>query len=401
MWRSEFPIFNRRIRNNPLVYLDSGASTQKPLAVIEAMDEIYRQQYSNIHRGVHFLSQQLSARYEAVRETVADFIQAKSPDEIVFTKGTTEALNLLAHSLSEQVLKAGDVVLISALEHHANIVPWQIACKKYGATLRIIPMNDAGELILDHLEALFDGVKILSLTWVSNALGTINPIKEIIAQAKRHNIYTIIDAAQAVAHLTCDVQDLDCDFLVFSGHKIYAPTGVGVLYGKFQHLEALPVYQSGGDMILSVSFEETIYAPPPLKFEAGTPPIVEVIGLGVALNWVKNIGVEALAEHEHQLRITAEEALLNLGGVKIIGTAENKAGVISFILDGVHPHDAGTIFDDFGVAVRVGHHCAEPVMKRFNLPATIRATFGAYNQMDDVQRLIEAVQATQKIFKGF
>ncbi|MDO4435914.1 MAG: SufS family cysteine desulfurase [Cardiobacteriaceae bacterium] len=397
-WRSQFPIMSQSIRGKALCYLDSGASTQKPECVIEAMNEVYRYQYSNVHRGVHALSQNLSLRYEKVRETVAGFVNAKREEEIVFTKGTTEALNLLAHSLSEMVLAKNDVVLISALEHHANIVPWQIATKRFGASLRVIPVNDDGELVWDNLEQLFEGVKILSITWVSNALGTVNPIKALIDYAKARGVYTIIDAAQAVAHIETDVQALDCDFLVFSGHKIYAPTGVGVLYGRHELLEKMPVYQSGGDMILSVSFEETIYAPAPLKFEAGTPPIVEVIGLGVALDWVKEQGIKALGEHEESLRLQAESALQSIDGVRIIGTAREKAAVISFVLDGIHPHDAGSIFDDFGVAVRVGHHCAEPVMKRFGVPATIRATFAAYNHQGDVAQLIEAIHRTQALF---
>lgn len=398
LWRSQFPIMNQTIRGKALCYLDSGASTQKPECVIDLMNAIYRHEYSNVHRGVHTLSQQLSARYEGVRETVARFVNAKRFEEIVFTKGTTEALNLLAHSLSELVLKQDDVVLISALEHHANIVPWQIATKRFGAKLRVIPVDDKGELMLDNLAQLFEGVKILSMTWVSNALGTVNDIQTLIQHAKALGVYTIIDAAQAVAHLETDVQALGCDFLVFSGHKIYAPTGVGVLYGRYELLEKLPVYQSGGDMILSVSFEETIYAPPPFKFEAGTPPIVEVLGLGAALDWVSVQGIKALAAHEEQLRIQAESALAAMAGVRIIGQAAHKAAVISFVLDGIHPHDAGTIFDDCGVAVRVGHHCAEPVMKRFGVPATIRATFAAYNNDDDVARLIDAVRQTQAIF---
>lgn len=397
-WRRDFPIFGRTIRGAPLSYLDSAASTQKPAAVIEAMDAVYRHEYSNVHRGVHFLSQQLSARYEAVRTTVAAFINAPSADEIIFTKGTTEALNLLAASLGEWALRPGDVVLIGALEHHANIVPWQIACRRAGATLRVIPVDDTGTLILDDLDALFTGVKILSLGWVSNALGTLNDVARLVAAARRVGAHSIIDAAQAVAHLPTDVQALGCDFLAFSGHKLYGPTAVGVLWGRKELLEQMPVYQSGGDMILSVSFAETTFAPVPLKFEAGTPPIVEVIGLGVAIDWLRQQGLDNLHRHEEALRLEAEAELAARPGVRIIGTSPAKAAVISFVLDGIHPHDAGTVFDSLGVAVRVGHHCAEPVMQRFGVPATIRASFAAYNDRDDVHSLLQAVAETQKIF---
>ena len=397
-WRRDFPIFGRTIRGAPLSYLDSAASTQKPVAVIEAMDAVYRHEYSNVHRGVHFLSQQLSARYEAVRTTVAAFINAPSADEIIFTKGTTEALNLLAASLGEWALRPGDVVLIGALEHHANIVPWQIACRRAGATLRVIPVDDTGTLILDDLDALFAGVKILSLGWVSNALGTLNDVARLVAAARRVGAHSIIDAAQAVAHLPTDVQALGCDFLAFSGHKLYGPTAVGVLWGRKELLEQMPVYQSGGDMILSVSFAETTFAPVPLKFEAGTPPIVEVIGLGVAIDWLRQQGLDNLHRHEEALRLEAEAELAARPGVRIIGTSPAKAAVISFVLDGIHPHDAGTVFDSLGVAVRVGHHCAEPVMQRFGVPATIRASFAAYNDRDDVHSLLQAVAETQKIF---
>lgn len=397
-WRRDFPIFGRTIRGAPLSYLDSAASTQKPAAVIEAMDAVYRHEYSNVHRGVHFLSQQLSARYEAVRTTVAAFINAPSADEIIFTKGTTEALNLLAASLGEWALRPGDVVLIGALEHHANIVPWQIACRRAGATLRVIPVDDTGTLILDDLDGLFTGVKILSLGWVSNALGTLNDVAQLVAAARRVGAHSIIDAAQAVAHLPTDIQALGCDFLAFSGHKLYGPTAVGVLWGRRELLEQMPVYQSGGDMILSVSFAETTFAPVPLKFEAGTPPIVEVIGLGVAIDWLRQQGLDNLHRHEEALRLEAEAELAARPGVRIIGTSPAKAAVISFVLDGIHPHDAGTVFDSLGVAVRVGHHCAEPVMQRFGVPATIRASFAAYNDRDDVHSLLQAVAETQKIF---
>ena len=397
--RHEFPILAQTIHGQPLTYLDNAASTQKPLAVIEAMDHCYRHEYSNIHRGVHTLSQHLSARYDAVREKVARFLNAARPEEIVFTKSTTEGLNLLASSLGELVLKPGDKILLTALEHHANIVPWQRACQRFGAELVVLPINDAGELDSSDFARYLDGVKIFSAALVSNALGTINDLAPLIAEAKARGIHTIVDAAQAVAHLPCDVQTLGCDFLVFSAHKIYGPTGIGVLYGRYDLLDAMPPYQTGGDMILSVSFERTLYAAPPAKFEAGTPPIVEAIGLGAALDWIGDKGVARLGAYEETLRAAAEQALSELPGLRLIGTAPHKAAVISFTLDGIHPHDAGTVLDQHGVAVRVGQHCAEPVMRRFGIPATIRASFAAYNNHDDIGRLVAAVQATQQLFQ--
>lgn len=396
--KNEFPIFSRTIHGKPLTYLDNAASTQKPRAVIEAMDDCYRHHYSNIHRGVHHLSQQLSARYDAVRAQVARFVNASRAEEIIFTKGTTEALNLLASSLGELVLKPGDRVLLTALEHHANIVPWQRACQRFGADLVVVPIDDDGALDTSHFDELLDGVKIFSAALVSNALGSINDLAPLIARAKARGIITVVDAAQAAAHMPLDVQALGCDFLAFSAHKHYGPTGVGVLYGRYDLLDAMPPYQSGGDMILSVSFERTLYAAPPAKFEAGTPPIVEVIGLGAALDWLASKGVAKLGAYEETLRAAAEAALRELPGLRIIGTAPHKAAVISFTLDGIHPHDAGTVLDQHGVAVRVGQHCAEPVMRRFGVPATIRASFAAYNDHDDIDRLVAAVRATQELF---
>ena len=396
--KHEFPIFSRTIHGKPLTYLDNAASTQKPLAVIETMDDCYRHHYSNIHRGVHYLSQQLSARYDAVRAQIARFINAARAEEIIYTKGTTEALNLLASSLGELVLKPGDRVLLTALEHHANIVPWQRACQRFGAELAVIPIDDNGALDTTNLDDLLDGVKIFSAALVSNALGTINDLAPLIARAKARGIITVVDAAQAVAHMPVDVQALGCDFLAYSAHKLYGPTGIGILYGRYDLLDAMPPYQSGGDMILSVSFERTLYAAPPAKFEAGTPPIVEAIGLGAALDWINDKGVARLGAYEEILRAAAEQALSELPGLRLIGTAPHKAAVISFTLDGIHPHDAGTVLDQHGVAVRVGQHCAEPVMRRFGVPATIRASFAAYNDYDDIARLVAAVRATQEIF---
>ena len=396
--KNEFPIFDQPVNGKPLTYLDNAASTQKPRAVIDAMNDCYRHHYSNIHRGVHYLSQQLSARYDAVRAQVARFVNTSRAEEIIFTKGTTEALNLLASSLGELVLKPGDRVLLTALEHHANIVPWQRACQRFGADLVVVPIDDDGALDTDHFDELLDGVKIFSAALVSNALGSINDLAPLIARAKARGIITVVDAAQAVAHMPVDVQALGCDFLAFSAHKHYGPTGVGVLYGRYDLLDAMPPYQSGGDMILSVSFERPLYAAPPAKFEAGTPPIVEVIGLGAALDWLAAKGVANLGAHEETLRAAAEQALSELPGLRIIGTAPHKAAVISFTLDGIHPHDAGTVLDQHGVAVRVGQHCAEPVMRRFGVPATIRASFAAYNDHDDIARLVAAVRATQELF---
>lgn len=396
--KHEFPIFSRTIHGKPLTYLDNAASTQKPLAVIEAMDDCYRHHYSNIHRGVHYLSQQLSARYDAVRAQVARFVNAARAEEIIYTKSTTEALNLLASSLGELVLKPGDRVLLTALEHHANIVPWQRACQRFGAELAVIPIDDNGALDTTNLDDLLDGVKIFSAALVSNALGTINDLAPLIARAKARGIITVVDAAQAVAHMPVDVQALGCDFLAYSAHKLYGPTGIGILYGRYDLLDAMPPYQSGGDMILSVSFERTLYAAPPAKFEAGTPPIVEAIGLGAALDWINDKGVARLGAYEETLRAAAEAALRELPGLRLIGTAPHKAAVISFTLDGIHPHDAGTVLDQHGVAVRVGQHCAEPVMRRFGVPATIRASFAAYNDHDDIARLVAAVRATQELF---
>ena len=396
--KHEFPIFSRTIHGKPLTYLDNAASTQKPLAVIEAMDDCYRHHYSNIHRGVHHLSQQLSARYDAVRAQVARFVNAARAEEIIYTKGTTEALNLLASSLGELVLKPGDKILLTALEHHANIVPWQRACQRFGAELAVIPIDDNGALDTTNLDDLLDGVKIFSAALVSNALGTINDLAPLIARAKARGIITVVDAAQAVAHMPVDVQALGCDFLAYSAHKLYGPTGIGILYGRYDLLDAMPPYQSGGDMILSVSFERTLYAAPPAKFEAGTPPIVEAIGLGAALDWINDKGVARLGAYEETLRAASEQALSELPGLRLIGTAPHKAAVISFTLDGIHPHDAGTVLDQHGVAVRVGQHCAEPVMRRFGVPATIRASFAAYNDHDDIARLVAAVRATQELF---
>lgn len=396
--KGDFPILQRLVHGRRLAYLDSAASMQKPRAVVEAMVRCMQEDYSNIHRGVHYLSQQLTLAYEEVRAQVARFVNAERAEEIVFTKSTTEAINLLASSLAQWRIQAGDKILITAMEHHANIVPWQMVCERYQAQLCVLPMNARGELIIEDLEALLDGVKIFALAHVSNALGTINEVQTLVTRAREKGVLTVVDGAQAVAHMAVDVQALDCDFYVFSGHKIYGPTGVGVLYGRYALLQDMPVYQGGGDMILSVSFEHTEYAPPPAKFEAGTPPIVEVIGLGAALDWVQALGLDTIARHEQTLAESARMQLQALDGVRLIGEAKARAAVVSFTLEGIHPHDVGTILDDCGVAVRVGHHCAEPVMRFFQVPATVRASFAAYNDEKDVAQLVQAVKEAQALF---
>lgn len=396
--KGDFPILQRLVHGRRLAYLDSAASMQKPRAVVEAMVRCMQEDYSNIHRGVHYLSQQLTLAYEGVRAQVARFVNAERAEEIVFTKSTTEAINLLASSLAQWRIQAGDKILITAMEHHANIVPWQMVCERYQAQLCVLPMNARGELVVEDLEALLDGVKIFALAHVSNALGTINEVQTLVARAREKGVLTVVDGAQAVAHMAVDVQALDCDFYVFSGHKIYGPTGVGVLYGRYALLQDMPVYQGGGDMILSVSFEHTEYAPPPAKFEAGTPPIVEVIGLGAALDWVRALGLDTIARHEQTLAESARMQLQALDGVRLIGEAKARAAVVSFTLEGIHPHDVGTILDDCGVAVRVGHHCAEPVMRFFQVPATVRASFAAYNDEEDVAQLVQAVKEAQALF---
>lgn len=397
-WKADFPIFAQTIHGHPLHYLDNAASVHKPEVVIEAMVHALRHDYSNIHRGVHALSQRISAQYEEVREDVASYINAPDPRSIVFTKGATEGLNLLAASLGEWWIKKGDVVLISALEHHANVVPWQRLCERYQAQLRVIPMDENGVLQTHNFDELLENVKIFSITQVSNALGVVPDIKPLIAKASAKGALTIVDGAQGIAHLPCDVADLGCDFYVFSGHKMYAPTGIGVLYGRYELLQAMPPYQTGGDMIKTVSFERSVYADAPAKFEAGTPPIVEVIGLGAALQWLKDNDLSAIATHEESLRAYCEQSLNALEGVRIYGRAPHKSAIVSFTLAGVHPHDVGSIVDRYGVAVRVGHHCAEPVMRFFGIPATVRASFAAYNDREDVDALIQAIKKTQELF---
>lgn len=397
--RQEFPILDQNVNGHQLVYLDNAASSQKPIQVIDAVADYYRKDNANVHRGVHRLSQRATDAYEGARDKVRGFINAKSDKEIIFVRGATEAINLVAQSFVRPQLQAGDEILISHLEHHANIVPWQILCEQTGAKLKVIPMTEIGELDLSTFDDLLTTrTKILAVGHVSNALGTINPVKEMIVKAHAKNIPVLLDGAQAVPHMVVDVQDLDCDFYVFSGHKMFAPTGIGALYGKQDLLEEMPPWQGGGDMILSVSFEHTQYNELPYKFEAGTPNIAGAIGFGAAIDYMQNLGVSNLAEHEHNLLIAATEKLNAIDGVRIIGTAEHKASVLSFMIDGVHPHDVGTIFDQQGVAIRTGHHCAQPVMKFYGIAATARASFAFYNTIEEVDYLVSGIKKVQELF---
>ena len=396
--RQDFPILERRVRGQPLVYLDNAATTQKPHAVIEAIARYYRECNSNIHRGVHTLSQEATERFEEARVKVQRFIHAAHSHEIIFVRGTTEAINLVAQSYGRPQLKPKDEILITAMEHHSNIVPWQLLCEQTGAVLKAVPINDAGELLLDeYLRLLGSRTRMLALTHVSNALGTINPIREIIGHAHAHGVPVLIDGAQAVAHMPVDVQALDCDFYAFSSHKLFGPTGIGVLYGKTALLEAMPPYQGGGDMIKSVTLTKTHFNDLPYKFEAGTPHIAGAIGLGAALDYVQEIGFEPIGRHEHELLRYASERVASLPGARIIGTAREKASVLSFVLDGVHPHDLGTVLDCQGIAIRTGHHCAMPVMERFHVPATARASFAFYNTPGEADRLCEALRDAQRM----
>ncbi len=397
--RKDFPILDQQINGQPLVYLDNAASSQKPIQVIDAVANYYKQDNANVHRGVHRLSQRATDAYEGARDKVRGFVNAKSDNEIIFVRGATEAINLVAQSFVRPQLQAGDEILISHLEHHANIVPWQILCEQTGASLKVIPMTERGELDLSAFDQLLTTrTKILAVGHVSNALGTINPIKDMIIKAHAKNIPVLIDGAQAVPHMVVDVQDLDCDFYVFSGHKMFAPTGIGALYGKQELLEEMPPWQGGGDMILSVSFAHTQYNELPYKFEAGTPNIAGTIGLGAAIDYMQNLGIENLAQHEHDLLVAATAKLSAMDGVRIIGTAEHKASVLSFMIEGVHPHDVGTIFDQQGVAIRTGHHCAQPVMQFFGIPATARASFAFYNTIEEVDSLVLGIKKVQELF---
>lgn len=397
--RQDFPILNQDVNGHPLVYLDNAASSQKPVQVIEAVDAYYRLDNANVHRGVHRLSQRATDAYEGARDKVRGFINAKSDKEIIFVRGATEAINLVAQSFVRPQVKPGDEILISHIEHHANIVPWQMVCEQTGATLKVIPMLESGELDLSGLDNLLnERTRILAIGQVSNALGTINPLKQIIAKAKAKSIPVLVDGAQAVPHMAVDVQDLDCDFYVFSGHKMFAPTGIGALYGKQDLLEAMPPWQGGGDMILSVSFDHTQYNTLPYKFEAGTPHIAGAVGLGAAIDYMQTLGIDKLAAHEHHLLEIATDRLEAMEGIRIIGTAKHKASVLSFMIEDVHPHDVGTIFDQQGVAIRAGHHCAQPVMQFYGIAATARASFAFYNTEQEIDALVNAIKTTQELF---
>jgi len=397
--REDFPILRQMVHGKPLVYLDNAATTQKPQRVIDAINRYYSAQNSNIHRGVYYLSEIATEAYETSRKAVSQFINTKSPNEIVFVRGATEAINLVASSFGKANVQPGDEIIISHMEHHSNIVPWQILCEERGATLRIIPINDRGELILEEYKKLLsEKTKLVSVVYVSNSLGTINPVKKIIELAHQCNIPVLLDAAQAVQHLQVDVQELDCDFLVFSGHKIYGPTGIGILYAKEEILQEMPPYQGGGDMINSVTFENTTFKKAPHKFEAGTPNIAGAIGLSAALDYLQNVGLENIIPHETDLVNYASQALSSIRELKLIGTAKNKASVVSFVIDEIHPHDIGTILDREGIAIRTGHHCTQPVMQRFGVPATSRASFALYNTRDEIDALVSGIHKVIKVF---
>ncbi len=390
--RHHFPLLRQRVNGKALVYFDNAATSQKPQVVIDAIMRYYQEENSNVHRGVHTLSEKATEAYEGVRAKVQEFIHAASPREIIFVRGTTEAINLVAASYGRKAVGKGDEVLISAMEHHSNIVPWQILCQERGAQLRVIPMNDAGELMLPDYERLLGArTRIVALTHVSNSLGTINPVREMIAMAHRRGIPVLLDGAQAVPHMEVNLRDLDCDFYAFSAHKMFGPTGIGILYGKEALLDEMPPYQSGGDMIKSVTFEKTVYNDLPHKFEAGTPSIAGAVGLGAAIDYLRQIGIDGVAAFEHELLAYATERVSEIPRLRIIGTARDKASVLSFVIEGIHPHDIGTILDDEGIAIRTGHHCAQPVMQRFGIPATARASCAVYNTTEEVEVLVKAL----------
>ncbi len=397
--RRDFPILSQRVHGKPLVYLDNAATTQKPWPVIQAVETYYEKENSNIHRGLHFLSEKATEAYEGVRVKAQRFLNAADPREIIFTRGATEGINLAAQTWGRQNVGTGDEVIVTTMEHHSNIVPWQILCEEKRAKLKVAPINDAGELLLEELKGLFSPrTKLLALTHVSNALGTLNPVSQNVSFAHSRGAKVLVDGAQAVPHLKVDVRELDCDFYVFSGHKIYGPTGVGVFYAKLPLLESMPPYQGGGDMISSVTFEKTTYKKPPYKFEAGTPHISGVIGLGAALDYVGKLGLEAIAAHEEDLLLYGTGKLTEVPGLKMVGTARHKTGVLSFTLGDIHPHDIGTILDREGVAIRAGHHCAQPVMERFQVPATARASLGLYNTKRELDALVRAVRRVLEVF---
>lgn len=398
--KADFPVLQQLSNGSPLVYLDNAATTQKPNAVIDRMTDFYRNEYATVRRGVYDLSARATQAYEAVRKQIAEFIHAASVHEIVFTRGTTESINLVAHTYGTAFIGQGDEILISGLEHHANIVPWQLLCQRTGATLKVAPITDAGEIDLDAFDALLsDKTKLVAVNHVSNALGTVNPVETMIQKAHAVGALALIDGAQSIPHFQVDVQALDCDFYVFSGHKLYGPSGIGVLYAKYGILEKMPPFLGGGDMIETVTFEKTTFQKPPFRFEAGTPAIVEAIGLGEAIAYIQAIGLPVIAAYEDQLLKEATQKLQVIDGFRIIGQAQRKASVISFVLEGVHPHDVGTILDQQGIAVRAGHHCAQPIMTRFGIPATTRASFSFYNTPNEIDRLVEGIQHVITIFR--
>ena len=397
--RADFPILNEKIRNKPLVYLDNAASCQKPQAVIDSMVKLYSHDYANVHRGVHTLSVRSTDQMESARHKIKTFINAASDKEIIFVRGATEAVNLIAQTYGRANIHAGDEILITAMEHHSNIVPWQMLCEQTGAILKVAPMNVAGELLMDDFEQLLSAkTKLVAVVHMSNALGTLNPVEKIIALAHAKNIPVMLDGAQAIPHTAVDVQKLDCDFYVFSGHKLYGPSGVGVLYGKQALLEAMPPYQGGGDMIRTVSFEKSTYAGLPYKFEAGTPAIAEIIGLGAAVDYLNTIGMQAIADHEASLLAYATQQALQIDGLNIIGEAKEKGAILSFTLGRIHPHDIGTMLDSLGIAIRAGHHCAMPVMEFYQVPATARASFAMYNTKAEIDVLISGIKNLIEMF---
>jgi cysteine desulfurase/selenocysteine lyase len=397
--RRDFPILDLQVNGKPLVFLDNAASSQMPQPVIDRIVKYQSSEHANIHRAVHYLSEKATAEYEAARRKAQRFINAPEDREVIFTSGTTDGINLVAHGYGRKFFEAGDEIILTTLEHHSNIVPWQMVAEEKGAKIRVAPIDDRGELIVEEYRRLFTSrTKFVALTHVSNALGTINPVRELIAFAHERGVPVLVDGAQAAPHMKVDVQDLDCDFYAFSGHKLCGPTGIGILYGKSALLEKMQPFKGGGDMILSVTFDKTTYNTIPHKFEAGTPPIMAAIALGAAIDYLSDIGMDAIASHETDLLDYATECVNRTPGVRIIGTAEHKAAVLSFAVQGVHPHDVGTLLNEDGVAVRTGHHCAQPVMQRFKVPATCRASFAFYNTMDEVDALVSAIKKVQKVF---
>jgi len=397
--RLDFPLLQQVVHGKPLVYLDNAATTQKPQAVIDAITRYYQTENSNVHRGVHFLSEVATQAYESARTRVRRFLNAAHDREIIFTRGTTESINLVAHSYGRSRIRAGDEVVISAMEHHSNIVPWQMVCEEKGARLRVIPITDDGELILEEYERLLtDRTKLVAVVYVSNVLGTVNPVRQMIALAHQRGIPVLVDGAQAAPHMPVDVQALDCDFFALSGHKLFGPTGIGVLYGKAELLEAMPPYQGGGDMISAVTFERTVFNTLPHKFEAGTPHIEGAIGLAAALEYVQRIGLNQIAAYEKEVLAYGTELLRSIPGLRIIGTARDKASVLSFLLDDIHAHDVGTILDHEGIAIRAGHHCAMPLMKRFGVPATARASLAFYNTREELEALAKGIHKVREVF---